>query len=104
MILLKQLISNILGNAIKFTSLNGSITITATSHILKIADTGIGIDEKSLPYIFNRFYQEDESRSANFGTGLGLALVKRIVDIHNWTIDIKSVKKKGTTCTVHFGH
>jgi signal transduction histidine kinase len=69
--------------------------------MLDIEDTGIGIAQKEIPHIFDRFYQADTSR-ANQGFGLGLALVKRIVDLHGWRISVKSIEGKGATFSVEF--
>lgn len=98
--LIRQIVGNILTNAIKFTPEGGSVGMDLTKHALTITDTGIGIAEKDLPHIFDRFYQADTART-NDGFGLGLALVKRIVDLHGWTISIASKPKKGTTVTLH---
>lgn len=99
--LLKQLLSNLLSNAIKFTPSGGTVTVRLTKKLLSVADTGIGIRKEALPQVFNRFFQADPSR-CNDGFGLGLALVKRIVDLHRWTIAVKSQEGKGTTFTVFF--
>ncbi len=99
--LLRQVISNLLSNALKFNTKKGSISVTLTKHTLKITDTGIGIEKKDLAHIFDRFYQADTSRSED-GYGLGLALVKRIVDLHTWKIDVESTKGKGTAFTLRF--
>lgn len=99
--LLKHVTSNLLSNAVKFTPRGGSITVTLGPRSLRVADTGTGIDPKTLPFIFERFYQGDESRSRG-GYGLGLALVKRIVDLHHWQIDVESTLGQGTVFTVRF--
>ncbi len=100
--LLKQVLSNLLTNAIKFNKATGKIVVKLTPHTLSVHDTGKGIAEASLPHVFDRFYQEDPSRTnAKEGIGLGLALVKRIVDLHGWTIAVHSKPKDGTTFTVH---
>lgn len=94
--LLKQVLSNLLSNAIKFSKNDGGvITVKLTKKELSISDTGIGIDKTALPHIFDRFYQADTSRSDE-GYGLGLALVKRIVDLHGWSIQAKSKDGAGT--------
>jgi two-component system phosphate regulon sensor histidine kinase PhoR len=67
-----------------------------------VEDDGIGIPEASLPHIFDRFYQADGSRRTGGGFGLGLALVKRIAELHAWTVRVKSSAGKGTTFTLHF--
>jgi len=89
-----QLISNLLDNAIKFTPGNGTITLTLTREKsgarLEVCDTGIGIPEDEMPYIFNRFYQVDAARSGtDRGTGLGLQICKRIADAHGWDLSAK---------------
>jgi signal transduction histidine kinase len=99
--LLRQLIANLLSNAVKFNAKNGVVTMQLGKTFLRIADTGIGIAAADLPRIFNRFYQADTSRSKD-GFGLGLALVKRAVDLHGWTIGVESAPGKGTAFTVHF--
>ena len=100
--LLHQVLSNLLSNAIKFTRPNGTINVTLTRKALRVEDTGIGIAERDLPHLFERFYQADDSRSKG-GFGLGLSLVKQIVDLHGWTIGVESVREKGSTFTIGFG-
>ncbi|MCX8082484.1 MAG: ATP-binding protein [bacterium] len=97
---LEDLIINLLDNAIRYTD-SGEITIktekTDRNLIIGIKDTGIGIPEKDLPRIFERFYVVDKSRSRETGgTGLGLAIVKHIVILHKGTIEIKSSLGEGT--------
>lgn len=99
--LLKHVTGNLLSNAVKFTPRGGMITVTLNPRSLAVADTGTGIDPKALPFIFERFYQSDESRSRG-GYGLGLALVKRIIDLHHWRIEVQSHPGQGTTFTVRF--
>jgi signal transduction histidine kinase len=97
--LLRQVIGNLLMNAIKFNKQDGQINLRLTKDTLSVDDTGVGIDPASVDHIFNRFYRADASRTAD-GFGLGLALVKRIVDLHGWTIGVKSVLGTGTTFTI----
>lgn len=101
--LLRQLVSNLLSNAIKFTSQKkqGVIRVTLAPGELSVSDTGIGIAAQDLPHIFDRFFQADSSR-AHGGYGLGLALVKRIVDLHGWKITVQSSPGEGTTFTVRW--
>ncbi len=93
---MEKIITNLLYNAIKFTPVNGMISLRVEqkdSNILKISvsDTGIGISEKDLPFIFDRFYQVDNSDTRAYeGTGIGLALAKELVELHQgniWTIN-----------------
>ncbi len=99
--LVRQVIENILSNALKYTPDGGAVTVKLTQHALSIEDTGIGIDERELKAVFDRFYRGDASRSTE-GFGLGLALAKRVCDLHGWRISVKSEKGKGTAFTVGF--
>jgi two-component system phosphate regulon sensor histidine kinase PhoR len=101
---LEQLFINLIDNAVKYTE-KGGITISFQQKkdrmIIEIRDTGIGIPEKHLSRIFERFYVTDTSRSRKFGgTGLGLSIVKHIVLLHNGDISVHSVPNEGTTFTV----
>ena len=107
---LKQVLINILSNAIKFTDAPGSVTLlverTGTfgeQSTLKfvISDTGIGIDPEFIPKIFDPFTQENSSRSSKYGsTGLGMAITRSIVDLMNGDISVRSEKGKGSEFTV----
>lgn len=94
---------NIIGNAIKFTPDNGTITIKCYSDpsetVVRISDTGVGMDDKTQRKIFEKFYQGDTSHTMQ-GNGLGLALSKRIVDLCGGKISVKSQIGKGTVFTV----
>lgn len=103
---IKQVLINLLTNAINYTGENGTITL----HIdevddqikLIVNDTGIGIDNDALPRIFERFYRVDKARSRETGgTGLGLAIVKHVIEVHNGKIEVTSEPNKGTTFTVY---
>ena len=101
--LLQQVWINLLSNAIKFTDEGGKISIqlmdTEDTATVKITDNGIGMKAESLNHIFDKFYQEDKSHSSN-GNGLGLPLVKRIVDLCDGTIRVKSLLGEGSSFTV----
>lgn len=101
--LLQQVWINIISNAIKFTNEGGKISVqlmdTEDTATVKISDTGIGMKAESLNHIFDKFYQEDKSHSSN-GNGLGLPLVKRIVDLCDGTIRVKSLLGEGSSFTV----
>ncbi len=101
---LEQVFINLIDNALKYTE-NGKIRIEAVQSTggvdVVVADTGIGIPEKHLPRIFERFYTVDKSHSRRLGgTGLGLSIVKHIVLLHNGSIDVESSRGKGTTFRV----
>jgi signal transduction histidine kinase len=102
---LKQIIVNLVDNAINYTPDGGTVIISVGSEgnraILKVADTGIGIPSASLPLVFDRFYRADEARSrVSGGTGLGLSIVKAICIIHGGEAFIESIEGKGTTVRI----
>ncbi|WP_156291435.1 two-component system histidine kinase PnpS [Oceanobacillus salinisoli] len=102
----KQIIINLLDNAMNYTPDKGKVFLSVTSteeyvHI-KVSDTGMGIEKNDLPRIFERFYRVDKARSRNTGgTGLGLAIVKHIVDVHDGKIEMDSEVNKGTNVHVY---
>lgn len=101
----KQIIINLIDNAIKYNKENGKVTIEAYQENKKIyiiiEDTGIGINEKHLDRLFERFYRVDKSRSKTVGgTGLGLAIVKHALMNLNGSIDVESKEKIGTKFTI----
>lgn len=105
--LIRHLIYNLLENAIKYNKENGCVTLTITEetkHInLTISDTGIGIEEKHLNKIFERFFCVSGSRNRlTGGTGLGLTIANKICQVHNATIKVSSIVGEGTTVTVSF--
>jgi signal transduction histidine kinase len=100
-----QVISNILSNAIKYTSQGGKVTIgvswSVDHTVIRCEDNGIGIGSNDLPYIFNRLYRADKSRSRfSGGVGLGLSIAKALVEAHNGTIEAESELGVGSCFTV----
>jgi len=98
-----KIIINLLSNAFKYTSEGGDVFVFIEKNQnklhIKIQDSGCGIDKNEVEHIFERFYQSKEA-SAVSGTGIGLALVKQLVDLHNGTIDVQSEKGVGTIIAV----
>lgn len=101
--LLSHVWLNIIGNAVKFVPQNGAIAVKLFYHqsdvIVMISDSGPGMNEETLKRVFEKFYQGDSSRSTG-GNGLGLALAKRIIDLHEGEIIVQSEEGKGTAFTV----
>jgi signal transduction histidine kinase len=98
---LKQVIVNLVDNAIKYTPAGGTVGVTISASgdlaVLDVKDTGIGIPQTSLPLIFERFYRADEVRSrTSGGIGLGLAIVKSICVAHHGAITARSVEGQGS--------
>ena len=104
--LLSLVWSNLISNAVKFTPEGGTIGVSLKTEgplvVVSVSDTGCGIKPEVGPHIFEKFYQGDTSH-ATHGNGLGLALVKRVVDILNGEISVQSVYGQGSTFTVKFG-
>lgn len=101
--LLTRMLLNLVENAIKYGRENGWVTVSARmadSHIvLTVQDNGIGIAEADLHRIFDRFYRADKARNRS-GSGLGLSIVKQIVELHGWSIQAESRLGEGTVFTV----
>ena len=121
--MLEKILSNLLSNAFKFTADGGRVTVAVREFVAKdsdtrvqqstppelrnggvaitVSDTGTGIPREQLEMIFDRFYQVDESQTREHeGSGIGLALVKELVELHHGMIDVKSEVGKGTEVTV----
>ena len=96
---LEQVWINLVNNAIKYTNENGVVTISVKKSSkeveVTIEDTGVGMSKEAISHIFERFYRQDKSRSIE-GNGLGLSIVKRIIDLHRGTIDVKSREDGGS--------
>jgi signal transduction histidine kinase len=105
--LIELMVMNLLNNAVKYSKEQPIISIRAyrdhSSVVFSIEDRGIGIPREDIDHIFKRFYTVDKARSRRLGgAGLGLALVKTIVDQHSGHIDVVSEENKGTTFTIRF--
>lgn len=102
--LVTELWLNLFSNAIKYTDECGNIKIYSyeanNKLIVVFQDSGIGIEESSIKYIFNEYYQGDSSRYNN-GIGLGLTISKKIIELHNWDIDVKSLLNQGTIFSIY---
>lgn len=100
---IRQVLINVINNSIKFTNkgyIKLSIEKIESKAKIVIEDTGIGIQQDKISYLFNKFYTANEYGNATSGAGLGLNIVKNIVDMHNGTINIESTVNKGTTVTI----
>lgn len=101
---IRQVLVNLITNSIKYGKENGKTTINISSYdddvIIEVSDNGMGIEEKHLPRLFERFYRIDKGRSREQGgTGLGLAIVKHILEAHHKSIQVESEVGKGTKFT-----
>jgi two-component system OmpR family sensor kinase len=102
---LKQVITNLVVNAIEYNQPGGEVKVTVTQRaegvVLIVRDTGVGISSRDLPHVFDRFYRADNARSSADGhTGLGLSICKAIVESHRGNITVESEPGKGTTFSV----
>jgi signal transduction histidine kinase len=102
---LERVLLNLLFNALKFTPAGGKVEVKARSEsgelLLEVSDTGTGISEEQLPFIFDRFWQADTSSQRKYrGVGIGLALVKELVEIQGGKVEVTSAIGKGTRFTI----
>lgn len=102
---LRRVLLNLTKNAIDYNTHGGSVKValseTADEVILNVSDTGVGIPQEELPFVFERFYKVDRARTGNnAGAGLGLAIVRDIVDAHHGRISLQSELRQGTTVTI----
>jgi signal transduction histidine kinase len=98
---LKQVVVNLLDNAIKYTPKQGAIQLNVTTinghAVLEVADNGMGIPPNALPHVFERFYRVDQTRSGDSGSaGLGLSIVKSICTAHGAEVEVQSTVGKGS--------
>jgi len=101
---LEALLKSLLDNAVRYTNRKGAINVTArknpTQAVITVSDTGIGIEEDELSYIFDRFYQVNKSRLSNGCFGLGLSIAKSVAEVHKGSITVESKPGKGSVFTV----
>ena len=102
---LEEIFSNVIGNAIKYNTVRGWVRVTAEEKDqvvrIEISDGGIGIEEEHLPRVFDEFYRVDGRRNAPIkGSGLGLSIVRKLVDAHGGTVDVESRFGQGTTVKI----
>jgi signal transduction histidine kinase len=102
---IKQVLLNLISNAIKYNRPNGTVIITgtfdATDISITIQDTGMGIPDEAIPHLFEKFYRVREHEGKASGTGLGLSICKQIIQGHNGRIEVKSKMGIGTSFTIH---
>lgn len=107
---LNQVISNLISNALRHTPKGGMISLETESTIggreargarIKVKDTGAGIPSEDIPFIFDRFWRGDKSRTERVNSGLGLAIAKQLIHAHAGTIEVQSEIGKGTTFTIY---
>jgi signal transduction histidine kinase len=101
--MIERALSNLIDNALSYTPASGKVNVTLTLHhnkiVISISDTGSGIPSEDIPFVFDRFYRVEKSRtrSSSGGAGLGLAITKKILEAHNSFITVNSILNQGTT-------
>src|SRR6266487_266779 len=102
---IKQVVLNLVSNAIKYNRVNGSVMLTGNfdenEQSIIVQDTGVGIPEEAIPHLFEKFYRVREHEGKASGTGLGLSISKQIVQGHNGRLEVKSKMGVGTSFTVY---
>ncbi len=106
---LEKIVLNLVFNALKFTPAGGQVDLRAEKQggefVLAVADTGMGISERNLPHVFDRFWQADGSSKRKYqGVGIGLALVRELVEMQGGKVAVQSQEGKGTTFTVRLSY
>lgn len=106
---LEQVLTNLIDNAIRHTQKGGTVTVQASTLPsgvkIDITDTGSGIPQEDLPFVFQRFYKADKARTrGRSGTGLGLAIAKNIVEAHGGQLSVHSKIGEGTTFSCFIPH
>ena len=104
---IRQVIGNLVSNALHYTPPNGAVTVAvrldprSSAIVIEVADTGIGIEPEHLSHLFDRFYRADSSRSRETGgSGLGLAIVRHLVEAHGGVVEVASTVGRGSTFTI----
>jgi two-component system sensor histidine kinase BaeS len=102
---LRQVLDNLVANALRYVPSGGSVAISATRQgqevAITVADTGTGIAAEDLPHVFDRFWRADKSRTRSTGgSGLGLAIVRKLAEAQGGSVDVASTLGKGTTFTL----
>jgi len=103
---LEQALQNLAANALRHTPRGGKVALSAALEdggvMVSVMDTGSGIAPEHLPHVFDRFYKIDPSRTGQSGSGLGLSIVKAIVERHGGTVRVSSPPGEGSTFTIKF--
>lgn len=106
LVLLRRALSNLLANALRYTPRGGTVKLSVARErdamVIAVSDNGAGIADEHLPFLFDRFYRADAARSSADSTGLGLAVVRSIAELHGGSTGVDSVLGKGSTFTLRF--